>query len=403
MKYSVVGALGKMGKGISALLLTYLTLLFLKEKKAPSLVLIDVRCDDALEIKQFFREQLKKSGEKEINFLRQAFKDRPDLVSNGEMIQEFIAQSLDMIEISPLLESARGSDLIFEAAFEDIDLKTRLLSQLKQIAPGADFFTNTSSIPIHLLDEKAHLEGRIIGFHFYNPPTQQPLMEIVPLQSSPLLEKALKLAKDLNKTAVVSKDVPGFIGNGHFLREVQFALNQADSVDTIALLQSVTQDFLLRPMGIFQLVDFVGIDICQKIAETMRLEIPLLDKALQAGLKGGQHPDGKPKNGFLNYPLGQVYSFTEKKYIPVEKHPHELSWKKLHKDPNCREIVASYFHSLFQDSSKEAKLSKEYLEASLGFMEELVKNRTAQNLGDVSKVLKLGFYHLYSPDEVIHA
>ncbi len=69
---------------------------------------------------------------------------------------------------------------MFEAVSENPDLKVKILSQIDQNNPNKPwFFTNTSSVPISLIDERANLEGRVLGFHFYNPPAVQRLVELI--------------------------------------------------------------------------------------------------------------------------------------------------------------------------------------------------------------------------------
>jgi len=61
--------------------------------------------------------------------------------------------------------------MVFEAIIENEDIKLGIYRKLKELCPPHTFFfTNTSSIPIRVLDGEADLGGRIIGFHFYNPP-----------------------------------------------------------------------------------------------------------------------------------------------------------------------------------------------------------------------------------------
>jgi hypothetical protein len=118
------------------------------------------------------------------------------------------------------------------------------------------FLTNTSSIPIGELDEKAGLEGNVIGFHFYNPPAIQKLMEIIPPKTvnPELAEFANQLAKNLKKVIVLSNDVAGFIGNGFFMRDILYAVQETRKLaekmpltEAIYALDKVSRDYLIRP------------------------------------------------------------------------------------------------------------------------------------------------------------
>src|SRR6185295_15214336 len=94
--------------------------------------------------------------------------------------------------------------------------------------PDAYFLTNTSSIPISALSQSAELGGRLLGYHFYNPPAVQKLVEVITARNTEpaLVELGNELGKLLEKTLVPSHDVAGFIGNGHFIREGLFALER---------------------------------------------------------------------------------------------------------------------------------------------------------------------------------
>ena len=82
----------------------------------------------------------------------------------------------------------------------------------------------------------------------------------------------------------------------------------------------VSQDWLVRPMGIFQLIDYVGVDVCRFIMKVMTEHIPgetlkddLLDRMAEAGVAGGQLASGAQKDGILKYEKGRpagVYDLT---------------------------------------------------------------------------------------------
>ncbi|MCK4819128.1 3-hydroxybutyryl-CoA dehydrogenase, partial [bacterium] len=75
--------------------------------------------------------------------------------------------------------------MVFEAIVEDKNVKINILNKLNDMCSTETFyFTNTSSIPIHILDEGVGLDGRIIGFHFYNPPAVQKLAELIPAETT---------------------------------------------------------------------------------------------------------------------------------------------------------------------------------------------------------------------------
>ena len=147
-------------------------------------------------------------------------------------------------------------------------MKVKIFTQIKnnsKVDPW--FFTNTSSIPITDLDEAAQLGGKVIGFHFYNPPAIQKLVEVIRAKGTldEVNEFAMTYAKRLRKVVVPSNDYAGFIGNGHFMRDALYGIQQATNmtsdfggfVQAVYAFNKVTQDYLVRPMGIFQLIDHV--------------------------------------------------------------------------------------------------------------------------------------------------
>ncbi len=203
--------------------------------------------------------------------LRELYQERDDIVENGEVIQEFVTEVGRRISLSTDLASARGSHLVFEAIVENQDVKVGVYSRLREMcSPETFFLTNTSSIPISVLDDKADLGGRIDRIHFYNPPPVQKLVEVISADRTrkDLVDLGTELGKVLRKTLIPSNDVAGFIGNGHFTRngsalaEVERLRKDGCSfVEATYMVNKVSQDFLVRPMGIFQLIDYVGVDV----------------------------------------------------------------------------------------------------------------------------------------------
>ncbi|MBF0362213.1 MAG: 3-hydroxyacyl-CoA dehydrogenase family protein [Oligoflexia bacterium] len=433
-KVAIIGAAGKMGSGISLLLLNLMSNMKLK-KELPSnssLVLIDIS-DEALSgLYQYLRTQMVKLAEKNINFLRETYADRSDLVENGEMIDEFISESLSIIRLTTALEAAKNATMVFEAATENMDIKSTILNNLCSLVDtNCFFYTNTSSIPISTLENIATLKGRIMGFHFYNPPSVQKLVEVIKAQNTraEVNEFALELGKSLKKILVPSNDVAGFIGNGHFIRDGLYAISEVLRLQNeytihgaIHMLNRVSQDLMIRPMGIFQLIDYVGIDVFQLILKVMNqslnenLQSALIDRYLAKEIKGGQFSNGQQKDGFLKYEKGNpvaVYSIDEDRYISlnedrifkiVDEKLYPLAdghspWKNLLtcSTSDRDQKLNTYFKNLWNQNHLGAKLAKNYLLRSESIGKHLVDSKVANNAEDVNAVLVNGFYHLYGP------
>lgn len=428
-KVAVIGAAGKMGSGISLLLLQEIArceadLTGFVGSGSHSLILIDSSPQSLFSLRLYLNAQITKYAEKNINALRGYYARDPLLVSNEEIIRAFVNGAMECISFETEVERAKDASLIFEAIIEDIDAKVQLYKQVQSVSRTKPFyFSNTSSIPISLLNERCQLDGRLIGYHFYNPPAVQKMLEIVvPEPIDPqFYNMALELAKRLHKSVVQAHDIAGFIGNGHFIREVLFACNQARQLakeqgiplyKAIYLINQVTQEYLLRPMGIFQLVDYVGIDVCQNIMRIMSQHLPdikpdpLIDAMMVSGIKGGQYPDGSQKNGFLQYQkhaLTGVYSLENREYMPLTAEiiallgpmPKEhTSWKALQNDPHKKERLKQHFEALEQVDTLGAKLAKAYLSNSRAIAQGLVNSGVATKLEDVEAVLREGFFHI---------
>lgn len=413
---AVIGAAGKMGRGIALILLQRLALQEAETRgtigEKARLHLVDLDIESLYELTRYFRPHLTRFAEKSINALRQAFSSRDDLIENGEMIEAFALGALSLLRPTDSLKHLSDVELVFEVIIEDFDAKVELFRQLKEECPdNAYFLSNTSSIPIGELAEASGLQGRLAGAHFYNPPPVQELLELIfPDTVDPQL-KALceEITAQLGKTAVVSRDVAGFIGNGHFLKEVDAAcrlyerLKEKDShIHAILMVESVTRDFLIRPMGLFQLVDYVGLDVVKSIAHIMELPFPpFLQKMVEKGQLGGQALDGSQRPGIFRYEKGRIAAVFDPdtgRYIettedaPAVPFPEgHLPWKQMKTHPDQ---IDRYEKELDAADSPEAQLARQFLATSREIAQNLVDEKVSRSLSDVHTVLKKGFYHL---------
>jgi len=426
---AVVGAAGKMGSGIALLLALELGYRALESPDRTFILnLIDMNDAGLQALVRYLRDQAAKDGERQINRLRSLFKDRADLVDNQDMVQEFVFEVLLRVRTGRTMDLARESLLVFEAAFETEEVKHAIYKDLAQrCRPEAFFLSNTSSIPLQGLAQACAIPGRLIGYHFYNPPAVQKLVEVIqPRDCDPELARiAFDLAGLLRKRTVPSADVAGFIGNGHFIRDGLYAIRQVERlaskhgfVPALFMVDRVSRDFLLRPMGIFQLLDYVGIDVFQLITGVMTrylgedLHSGLLDRYLALGVKGGQGPGGVARPGFLDYRKGRptaVFDPDTKTYLDLDGPwakaaadwlgplPGALSWKALQKDPDAGAKLAAWFQAIQGMDTLGAAMARSHLRASRETGINLVRQGVAASPEDVNEVLKLGFFHLYGP------
>ena len=429
---SVLGAAGKMGSGILLLTAVEMADISLKpENKGKTFCLnaIDVSHAGLAGLMKYLNVQVRKMAEKKTVLLRQLYADRDDLIENEDIISAYIFDVLNIVRPVTTIESAFESNLVFEAIIENLELKTKIFTQIHEKNKNAWFFTNTSSIPIHILDERAGLNGNILGFHFYNPPAVQRLVELITIKTNnqEIIDFANAYAKALRKVVVPSNDYAGFIGNGHFMRdalhgihEVQNLSKEMPYVEAVYSINKVSQDFLVRPMGIFQLIDYVGIDVVRFIMNVMNphllnedLHSDLLDKLFDMGVKGGQNSDGSQKDGFLKYDRGRpigVFNPETKKYVDIASFQSKCDerlgalpgswkpWKTVNFSRGAKEgILTAYFKELAAMQTMGAKLAKTYHARSMDIGNQLVSSGVANNADDVNTVMLTGFYHAFGP------
>jgi 3-hydroxyacyl-CoA dehydrogenase len=402
---AVIGAAGKMGRGIALLLAEHMA--GDGDGTPPRLTLIDTQKEALADLEQYLETQVAK---------RAARSGRPVNLSS-------------IVQMTTDPQRAAEAHLVFEALPEIEALKVEALCQLQEsCSPDTWFLSNTSSIPIGELDRQARLDGRVVGFHFYNPPPVQKLLEVIPAASTvPALDAAARqLAVDLGKTVVTSRDVAGFIGNGHFIRECLYALHQIEQLlardgfsKAVYTVDKVSRDGLLRPMGIFQVMDYAGVDICAAIMEVMERYIDsesflsaTVERMLSAGAKGGQHGDGSQKDGFFRYDgyrITDVYDIESGTYRPldvvskgIDEELGDLAlpgrgWKELRGQADVDEQVQSHFEWLRVNPGAGATMAIDYFQASKRIATNLLNDGIATCGEDVDVVVTTGFHHLYGP------
>ncbi len=209
------------------------------------------------------------------------------------------------------LREAASAQLVVEAIFEDFEVKHKFWNEMDTICgPETIFASNTSSLPITQLAAATTRPEQFIGMHFMNPVPVMKLVEII--RGFPTSDATCAVIKDLalklDKTPVEVNDYPGFIANRILLpmiNESIFALMEGvsgkEEIDTVMKLG------MNHPMGPLTLADFIGLDVCLAILETMHNGLgdpkyrpcPLLKKMVQAGWLGR-----KSGRGFYIYGSG---------------------------------------------------------------------------------------------------
>ena len=163
------------------------------------------------------------------------------------------------------LDAFAGCTLVIEAIVEDLAIKRSLFAKLEPIV-GRDAVlgTNTSSLSVTSIARGCTHPERVVGIHFFNPPTVLPLVEIVPgFATNPEIAEGLRqLVDSWGKTTVVASDTPGFIVN----RIARPFYGEALRIYEEGIADMATIDWAMREiggfrMGPFELMDFIGNDI----------------------------------------------------------------------------------------------------------------------------------------------
>jgi 3-hydroxyacyl-CoA dehydrogenase/enoyl-CoA hydratase/3-hydroxybutyryl-CoA epimerase len=172
--------------------------------------------------------------------------------------------------ISPTVDyrGLRHADIVIEAVLEEMNIKRQVFAELAEATSDQTVLaTNTSSLLVSDIARDVPHPERVVGLHFFNPPHQMPLVEIIHHpQTSPLaLAKAFAAVQRLGKTAVVAGDCAGFLVNrllGPYMNEAGFLLVESANplaIDTAAISFGM-------PMGPLALSDLVGLDVAAHVA-----------------------------------------------------------------------------------------------------------------------------------------
>ncbi|MCM2359652.1 MAG: 3-hydroxyacyl-CoA dehydrogenase NAD-binding domain-containing protein, partial [Geobacteraceae bacterium] len=187
------------------------------------------------------------------------------IVKKGNLTEAEMEQTLGRISFSTDVASLKGVPFIFEAVFEDINVKKELFAKLDAVCDSDTIYaTNTSSIAITEMAALVKNPARFVGMHFFNPVPMMKLVEVIPaLQTEEgTKDLALAMAKKIGKTAITCKDTPGFVVNRLFVpyildavRLLEEGVASAEDIDTAMKLGCN------MPMGPLEFQDFAGVDI----------------------------------------------------------------------------------------------------------------------------------------------
>jgi 3-hydroxybutyryl-CoA dehydrogenase len=219
-------------------------------------------------------------------------------IERGKVTPQQKAETLARISTAGSVDVAcREADLIIEAVPEDLEMKIDVFCILEKFArPGAIFATNTSSLSVTEIAAVTSRPERCVGLHFFNPVPKMKLLEVVRAleTSEETIAACREVGVRMGKEVVVIRESPGFITsriNAMIGNEAFYMLEQgiasAREIDTAIKLG------LNHPMGPFELVDLVGLDVRLSILEYLHRTLgekfrpcPLLVQHVKAGRLG---------------------------------------------------------------------------------------------------------------------
>ncbi|MDQ2865970.1 MAG: 3-hydroxyacyl-CoA dehydrogenase NAD-binding domain-containing protein [Candidatus Eremiobacteraeota bacterium] len=189
-------------------------------------------------------------------------------VQKGRMTQEEAWKLGTSIAFTDDYAEVGDAGLVIEAVFEDMGVKIEVFEKLDRLlGDDAVLASNTSTLDIDEMASVTRRPDRFVGLHFFVPANIMPLVEIVrgAATSAETLATAFKLAKALKKTAVLSTNEFGFIGNRMIFDYAKAAGELAEEGVSIARIDAVAKAFGF-PMGPFAMGDLSGIDVAWHIA-----------------------------------------------------------------------------------------------------------------------------------------
>ncbi|MFF0470123.1 3-hydroxyacyl-CoA dehydrogenase family protein [Micromonospora zamorensis] len=229
-------------------------------------------------------------------------------VVRGKLTEADRDGALGRISWSATLDHLADVDLVVEAVVEELSVKKALFASLDEICkPGVVLATTTSSLPVIDVAMATHRPADVVGLHFFNPAPVMPLVEVVrTIRTSPeATATARAVCATLGKTGVVCGDRSGFIVNALLfpylndaVKMLEASYSTADDIDHAMKLGCG------YPMGPFELLDVVGLDVSLAIQRELYLELrepgfapaPLLEHLVTAGYLGR-----KTRRGFRDH------------------------------------------------------------------------------------------------------
>ena len=229
-------------------------------------------------------------------------------VERGRLSKERHDRTLSRLHGTTKLADFSGADLVIEAIVEDLPVKKVLFEELGRVCKGdAILASNTSSLSLSEMAASSGRAEKVIGIHFFNPPTVLPLVEVISSESTSqeTIDEAMAFCDSIDRLTVRVKDSPGFIVNRLLVPFIFDAIRMVES--GIATAEDVDQACkigLNHAMGPISTADLIGLDTLIQISESMfeeygepRFKAPtMLRRLVSLG-----HLGRKSGRGFFEY------------------------------------------------------------------------------------------------------
>lgn len=309
-------------------------------------------------------------------------KSKAAVLRAGKTVKaDSIAANLIPADYSMLEACVKESDFVFESAAENLDIKRELHGRVaKSLKPGAITSTGSSGLSIKTLAEcyPENLRDMFFGVHFFNPPYQLTLCE---LMASPYSNQAVYadlkdyLANTLYRTVAESKDFPAFLGNRigfYFINEALIYAERYQEQGGVDYIDAILGSFTGRSMAPITTADFVGLDVHKAIVDNIyeltndyvhdMFVLPAyVQKLIDEKKLGRKSGDGLYKLEKLEDGTKRhlVYDIKTGALREAAKYnfPFAAKMKALFKDGNYDEA----FKVLISDDSQEAQLCLGFL------------------------------------------
>lgn len=189
-------------------------------------------------------------------------------------VEGSVDEIMGKIKTSDSISDARDADFVFEAVFENMEIKCEVFSKLDEICPAHTIFaTNSSAIPTTEIASATKRMNKVVGAHFFSPVPMMKAVEVIKGMSTSYetMETTKKLCKSIGKEPItVKKDVAGFLlnrinipSNLEAIRMVEQGVGTVDEID-----KGVRLAFG-RAMGPFETHDLAGLDVALNAATNL--------------------------------------------------------------------------------------------------------------------------------------